>query len=272
MVLTLLLEGLSMPHRQLMRDAIAISDFGFNKFFSTFVDYINNLNPLAIWPMNETSGVSMIDHSGHNLTGTYRDTSMLNKSTFLNNSIVPQWIPANSDYVNMYSTSLSNNFTYTKGTVLLWCKVRASSVWTDATNRTLLDFRTSVSGNIIRFARNATNNRLVATIRIGGVSKTPFFDTPASRNDWFMLAITWSDSANGDSGKIYYNGVQQSTTQTGFGVAGTGVVNSRYANFGSVDNTTPTEFWDGYLGYGALFNKVLTTNQIAGVYAKRFLL
>lgn len=235
-----------------------------------YSNYLKSLGAIALWPMNELSGTTMIDASGNSYNGAYRDVSMLNQSVFLNNSPVPLWTPGNSDRANMYSAGLAAAMTYTKGSIVLWAKVRASSVWTDGTARTLLDFRSSVAGSIVRLARNATNNRLVATIRLGGVSKTPFFDTDANRNNWFQIVITWADSANGDAAKLYYNSVQQSTTQTGFGAA-TGSLAAQYATFGSVDNNTPAEFWDGYLGYGALFNRVLTQGDIDAMYANRFL-
>lgn len=262
-------------HRMVNRPAILDYNFGFIE--RTYLDYIKHTaksNLITVWPMNESIGSVITDYSGNGRHGVYRDDDMINLSRFVNDSKTPQWIPANSDTANMYSTSLRDALLYTKGSFNIWCKVRASSVWSDATNRTLFDFRTSVAGNIVRLQHpGANNNRLVATIRIGGVSKTPFFDTPSqTRNDWFMFTLTWSDSANGDSAKIYYNAAQQSTTQTGFGAASTPVLSSQYASIGNVDNNTPSEFWDGYFAYASFWsNHILTQTEITGLFSNRFL-
>lgn len=243
----------------------------------TYAQVIAGLAPgnlIGLWPMNETSGTTVFDRSTQGNNGAYRDVSMVNKSTFANNQPCPQWTPANSDYANMYTNALRDDWLWTKGSLAIWMKVRASSVWSDGATRNMYDFRTATTGNIVSCNHPAANNnRMVWTIRIGGVSRTPLFDTPAgTRNDWILNVVTWADSANGDQAKVYYNDAQVSSTQTGFGAAGAGTLSSQYAIVGAVDNSTPAQFWDGYLAYLAVWaGYELTAADVANLYNSRFL-
>ena len=224
--------------------------------------YINKVlgiasgNLIAYWPGNETSGTNADNAEGTAARdGTYSGVT-LDAITGPAGLPTGQWDGTN-DVLDIYSTSLRDAFNDAEGTAMVWAKVSGAGVWTDSTNRYLLNLRTD-SNNQVQFLKLTSNNDIFIRYEAGGVQETVTDSSLAGTLDWFHLAITWSVAA--DEMKAYINGSQVGSTQT---VLGTWVGNlSSTETVIGAANTTPGSVWDGYLAHPAIWTTPLTGAQI----------
>lgn len=219
-------------------------------------------NLLVAFPLSEGSGSTIVNAapSGSGYNGSYTGVTWDGTlSPF--GTPVPLW-DGTSDYGNIYTTALASAFNGTAGTIVLWGKVGAASVWTDGTLRQLL--RIAVDANNDVYIRRATANNSLQYIYVAGGTTKSILLSGQSSLDWLNLALTW-DRAAGANGelKAFTNGIQTGSTQTSLG-AWLGVPAATTTTIGAV-NTTPSQVFSGYLAGVGIWSKALTAAQIAAL-------
>lgn len=216
------------------------------------------LAPVAYYPLNETNG--HFAYSATETTGAagLKKGRLLNTtpsgSTAPNGGASTTFVPASNSVIDIASATLKAAYNAQEITVALWFKARASSVWTDGATR-LLFILTPNGTNAIRI-RKLNPNTLNVEYQANGTSKSVSYTY--SGTGWTHVAITAS-LAN-DAVKMYVNGVQVGTTQTGLGTfattqAGTIVIG---ANTSAGPNA-----WDGDIADVVIGSRAYTDAEIA---------
>ena len=161
-----------------------------------------------------------------------------------------------NDFVNIHSAEINSIFDPTKGTLLAFAKVSGAGVWSDGADGELI--RLLVDGsNFVFIDKTSTANQLRGRYAGGGTQDTVTIAT--STTDWFMLAMTW-DTSGGGALKVYFNGVQSGSTQTGLGTW-VGNFPSTNANIGA-GSTSPSLVFDGNIAHTTLLTEVLSASDI----------
>ncbi len=214
----------------------------------------DSTNLLVYYLLNETSGTTANDVSGHSANGTYSGVT-LNTTTFLTGDPAASWDGVN-DYTNILSSYLTANFNGAEGTVLLWFRVPSGATWTDGALRFAI--RLLVDGsNFISMFKQTINNRFDWQYDAGGTLKSVNSTSMGSVTGWAQIALTWSKSS--DQVKAFLNGVQVGSTQTGLG---TFVGAIAIALIGAA-NTSGGSPWSGNLSNVAVWKSVLNPTTVA---------
>jgi hypothetical protein len=81
---------------------------------------------------------------------------------------------------------------------------------------------------------------------------------------WYHVVVTWTGSGTATNAKIYVDGgeVSYATSTDGSGTR----VSDATANFSIGNDSTEARTFDGSLDSVAVFNRVLTTNEILAIY------
>ena len=212
-------------------------------------------NPIASWKLNETSGSTITDSSGNGRHGSYSNVT-LNAGVSPFGDPAPLFVPASNSYGNLYSASLASAFDFDEGCMLIWAKVRAASVWTDATARRFLLMRRD-SNNQHQMFRGTVNTRLTYGHTAGANANTQLYDT-ASPTGWFSLMMSWSLSGN--TIDYYFNGVSVGSDSGNVIATGSGL-DASLTLLGAASTTTL--HWDGYLSRARLWDKPADASMIA---------
>jgi len=213
----------------------------------------NNL--IGYWPMSERSGSIAIDASPKGNNGAYTGVT-LGQPGIGDGRTCPLFDGAN-DYNNIYSAGLRDDFNGAEGTVLVWLKVNGVAVWGDGATRLMLKLYADGSNRILLYKRS-DNNQIEYFRNSGGILDR-VTQTGVTTTDWFATAMTWSTAA--DELIAYFNGAQEGAIQTGLGTwAGT-----LGAALVGAQDTVPTNVFDGYEAYAAVWTTPLSPAQIAAV-------
>lgn len=164
-----------------------------------------------------------------------------------------------NDVINIYSTDLNSFFNPAEGTAIFWAKPSSSGVWTDSTQRYLFIMQSDAS-NQLYVRKQTTNNTLTIAYAAGGTSKT-VNDTSAPTG-WFQLAITWSKTD--DQLKVYLNGAQVGSTQTGLGTWTGNLLST--ANVIGAASTAGNVPWSGQMNDVRLYDRPLSASEISSLY------
>ena len=161
-----------------------------------------------------------------------------------------------NDFVNLYSADLNSAFNPDEGTLLVFAKVSGSGVWTDGTTRILVNLQVDAN-NRVELRKASGNNQLSGFYIAGGTSDSAT-QTGVTTTDFFMLALTWSKSA--DQLKLFLNGVQVGSTATTLGtwvgnLATTGVA------VGALTTAAANPF-SGQISHPTLVNRALSDAEI----------
>lgn len=213
---------------------------------------------IAYWTGNDKSGTIAVDSSGNGRDGTY--TAVTLGQTGIGDGGSSVLYDGTTSKTNVFSTSLQSAFNGAEGSLFAWLQVSASGVWTDGIQRLVGTFRAD-NNNRCQIDKSA-NNTMRGLYVAGGTAKAVSIGSQTSTG-WLHLAMTWSKAA--DQLKVYLNGAQQGTTQTGLG-AFAGSIASTSTVIGSFD-TTPSLVWSGYIAHVALLNRPATAAEVAAAYA-----
>lgn len=206
---------------------------------------------LAYWKLDETGGSTANDSSGSSRNGAYSGIT-LNGTTFLDGTPAPTMAGTNN-YVNLYSSSFVGAWNGQEFTVSLFCRCPN---WTDGTERRVFHLLATGS-NLLVFRKSAANNQFEVIYIAGGISrvvtKTSF--APAG---FFSVVATASLSAN--QFKVYFDGVQEGSTQT----VGTwaGSLDPAQCAIGA-RGASATNPWRDSAAHVAVWNTALTATDAA---------
>ncbi len=222
----------------------------------TYTQKVIALGPIGYWPQAESSGTVALDASGNGRNGAYTGVTL--GQTGIGDGRTSASYDGATSYANIYTAGLAGAFSGAEGTIALWIRVANAGVWSDATIRRLFTFQAD-SNNRVQLARSVTNNNLIITYVAGGTATTVSNSGFAADTNWIHMAVTWSKAA--DQLKLYKNGAQLGTTQTGLGVF-VGALNATAVFLGAASNT-PTNVWNGFEAHAAVWNTPLSAAQIA---------
>lgn len=210
-------------------------------------------SPLRYNKLNEGSGSAIVDSSGNGYTGTYTGVTWDGTLSPVGEA-APFWDAAN-DYGDLYSAAFGTAFNLDEGTIMLWIKPSAT-FWTDGLSR-LLFYWDRDGNNRVYLDKPASGNRLFAQRR-GNVTAKNIDVAGISNSDWFSILFTWSVAGGGllaaGESRLYLNGVQIGTTQTGnVASSGTGL-NANSVILGAI-NKTPSNVHHGYFSQLAVWDR-----------------
>lgn len=228
-----------------------------------YIDIVNGVesaNLIAHWPIKELSGTNI-----DNAEGTAARDATLSGVT-LDSADGPfgeeragLWDGLN-DYIDIFTSSFDTAFDGSEMSVSLWFKVSGASVWTDGSYRMMIRIRVSGNNNLL-IRKHTNNNRFDFFYRADATTEQQnvgsFTDT-----GWNHIVITASDAD--DEVKYYLNGSQTGSTDTGVG-SWSGSLDSATCAIGAT-GTSPSQVWDGYLMYVAIWDKALSAANITTLY------
>lgn len=219
-------------------------------------------SPFVYWPLNETSGTAIDNAEGTatmDATIAGGGTMQFKKQIFRDGEWGMLWPSSGVKYINAYSAALNSGMNKNEGTISIWFRVPSAATWGEATIRRFLHFR---ADNNNRFIIQQSSANTITAFRFGGGTNKNVAMTFASQpTTWQHLAITYS--VNSNEMKVYLNGVQQGTTQTGIGTF-TGNLLTTDCCIGITDTSALTNpLIDRMMGHVAIFNSALDAATIA---------
>lgn len=213
---------------------------------------------IAYWPLTPnrwTEGANgILDVSGNGRHGTNSGVTpdaVDGPSAAMGRA--PDFIIAQSDYINIFSASLAAAFNPASAfTIALWMRARTTALWTDNIDRNLISLFTSLTQRVeIWKGSSALGNDLVALYNASGnVSR---YD--ASGTSWISLIATF-DTAN----VVLYanNAAQAPDTYTAGAFT---ITSARIGNIGGTLNY----YFDGYLYHVLLLDHVASVAERATI-------
>ena len=225
---------------------------------------IDRANLVAGWDQSETSGTVAADSSGNGLNATYAASITLNAAAFADGTPMPLY-DANADVVTLPVATLDSPFDPTLGTLMIWLKVRAASVWTDGVSHFAIELGADASNRIF-ISKSATNNTLSLSYRAGGAAQTK--NITYSATSLTAIHITWNKTS--DRVRFYLNGAQDGADLGSMGVW-SGALSNLWTAMGNFISSGGANYWDGYLKYAKLWKSELTAGQIAQTVPASFL-
>jgi len=235
--------------------------------WATFYGEVLRLAPnglIAIWPENEISGtvIKCLNNAARN--GVYSGPTP-NAIAGPHGYGAPQYDAIN-DFGNIYTPSLETALAnWDEGTALAFARVRAASVWIDATVRRAMWIANAAGSTGVSLMKFSTNNQVRVARFVGGVTVAVNYTVPSPPTDWFALAMTWSVANN--RLRAWYSSVGVSPIQAGTTQAGpatwSGVtLASNNCLLGATPG--PAAMMDGFLGDVLVWNAELDfTTQLS---------
>jgi hypothetical protein len=175
-----------------------------------YIQKVLSYEPVAYWPLNETSGSTAINAEGTTARdGTYANVT-LNHTVFRNGGPAGSWLPANTPSVDIFSTSLRDAINTDEGTMMVWIKVRTAMSWvSDAFYRWIILYRNAENRVAVYKHQSVPSTITSGLYRAGSVTTLPQITLAGKVGQppsWAQMAITWSKT--GDYARLYYNGEQ----------------------------------------------------------------
>jgi hypothetical protein len=221
----------------------------------TYERKVLELAPIAFFPLTDTSGAVATDISGNARHGSYVGGTLASgvirhKPVFTVNGI-------DAAHANVYSAALNTAFGRAAGSIIIWGSYTGN--WLDAVDRSLFRIYTDGS-NKMRVLRPANSQTLSWEIAIGGNVNTIGARMQYYGTTPFCTGWSW----HGATGlvRVYLDGAKLITISGYSNYVGN--ISSSYllaARAGTADSS----YWQGPVGYLALFDKVLTDAQFAAL-------
>jgi hypothetical protein len=216
---------------------------------------IQPTNLIQYLRLNETSGSAADDLSTEGNNGAYSAAIQLANAAGPDGVLCAHF--DGTAYVNVYSAGFNADFVGNELTVAAWIKVENLGIWTDGATRRVIGFENVDGTNYFHLQKTTTNNRLAGDIKMGGVAKAVNINSMTATG-WFHIAMTISKMV--DEYKLYINGAQSGTTQTGLG-SWSGNLVSTQCNIGAYTQV-PTFPFIGWLAHSAIWKTALTPAEV----------
>lgn len=227
----------------------------------TLYSYLSGLGPIVYYKLDETAGVTAINYGtlGTAANGTYGGGVTLNQIAAPGGTTAPLWGGVDG-YLNIYSAALAAGFDGNELTILIWFKADAS-VWTDGKDNRI--FQLSDGGTNYVIFNSTTSINVLQFLRSGSGTAKNAVTSAYSNTNWHLMVMTATDS--GDAQKHYMDGAQVGGTLTGLGT----FIGPLAADRSVIGAQTSAGLlpWFGYLAHAAIYDKVLTAEEIAAIYA-----
>lgn len=165
-----------------------------------------------------------------------------------------------TSHIDIFSSVLQSVYPFSAGSVIMPVKPSAAGIWNSSTRREFYRAYSNAS-NGFRLRHSNVANTLQVQYTAGGTTLSIDYLFGAEPTDWVWLGATWGDSANGDQLKLYVDGAQVGTTQTGAGAYGSTTLNSSRTLIGR-DTTTGSDSWSGNIGRVTIVDRILTDAEM----------
>lgn len=216
---------------------------------------VSALNPLAYWPLWDTSGTVATD-----IIGGYnaRYVGCTLGQTGIGDGRTATLFNGSSDYAQISGTNLTAlaaTIGVAEFTIMCWLKAANAGVWTDGQQRRQIYFGFGSEVNDHFYLRKQTTNNTTRCGRAGTNTPHIAIDHTISSTAWFHACMTASIAA--DEVKFFIDGSQTGITY-----------NSLQPILGSLASVlfgaaSGVYFWSGYIAHIALFTSALTPAQVA---------
>jgi hypothetical protein len=213
-----------------------------------YYDELRRNTLTAHYILNEASGSTIIDYSGHewDATGTSLSTY---QELGADGRLAALGLDGSADYVSITTAAFLSAINEDTGAITGMFKVSAAGVWTDSTQRVLFYLDCSTAYVIVR--KSTTNNTLQFAVSDKN-SNTTNHDHTLSTTDWFNVLVTWDTTAGV---KFYVDGVQVGSTGTWESL------DSPSDLFIGRSNSA-TAYWSGDVQHIALIDGALVSNVL----------
>jgi len=230
---------------------------GLSGLTGSYIDKVLGYDPIAYWPLNETSGAARcLVNPAQN--GTYTGVTLGQTQTDSNGiSFVCPLFDNATSFVNIYSAALNSAFNGAECTIMAWCKAYNAAYWSVAAYDRVMQLRVDADNELI-IAKDGGNANYMYGYREGSTtSHFRNFSVGATLN-WMHMAVTVSETA--DEVKVYWDASQQGATFNGLG-NWAGNLSNTTTLIGA--QATPLNVWYGWIAHSVVFTGVLTQPQIA---------
>jgi len=234
-----------------------LSGIAGNALYTDIVLGVLPNNTLAVYPMLETSGTTIVNAKGLAArNGTYSNVTLNQADCPFGQGRVGLW-NATTSYGNIYSASLAAAYNGLEGGIACWWLYLGS--WTDGASRQIAALSRDDGANYQQVGKSGTNNTTVAAYRGGGTLDT--INKTHSPTTWTHSVVTWSST--NDRLRYYVNNALVSTATT-LG-AWIGPLNASTTLIGA-GKTTPLQVWHGYLAYMSIYDTEPSAADVNTLY------
>jgi len=227
-----------------------------------YLAVVGSHNPLAHWPLGETSGNIAADYEG-GFDGRYKNGVTLGEPGAISQA---SYTAARFDGSNDHIEVPHNNaFLLGNGTLMVWFKADTLSGDQGLFSKDSSGYDT---GGHLTLYRTGSD----VTVRLQSTTATYALDTPSiSSNVWVHVAFSWGSEGM----QLYLNGQPVASNSYNGGLGDTSGGSGNYepiaigANSWGSDNETITPlqgYFDGLIDEVLLFGSQLTEEQIQEIY------
>ena len=114
--------------------------------FDHYYRKVLGYKPIGDWPQWEAAGTVARGLTDTARNGTYVNVTLL-QGGIGDGRICPSYNGTTS-YTDIYSAALAGAFNGAEGTLMIWAKVSAAGVWTDAASRYLVRLRADANNSV----------------------------------------------------------------------------------------------------------------------------
>jgi len=224
------------------------------------IAFINNLNPIGFWMLDELGGTQALDLSGNARHGTYQGTYTQNQPSLYGNGQFRSSILASPTGGVRIADTAALNLT-SAGTLIAWVDVEASTP-SFGTAIGKVKFNGGFEHGYILFYQNTVGMGVQPSLNAYDSYVETQLQSGLIANDSgaHMIAATW----NGTSAKVFYDGNVVASTGAWAppgNAAGTDLMLGR--DTGDVVDT----FLEGTQQSSIIFNYALSETDIANIYS-----
>lgn len=223
---------------------------------ATYIERVLATNPIAYWPLTETSGTTAVCQVNALQNGTYqRDVSLMGTAA---GPVAGQTAPvfdAANDWIDIYTATLAAAFSGAAGTLMAWFKVSGAGVWTDGTLRYAVDALVDAN-NRLYIIKSNINNSMIGLYEANNIIETAAVATTSTA--WQCMVMTWSKAAEQ---VIYYLDGSDFETDINLGVWA-GALSASFTAIGAQRGDIGNSLWSGQLAHVALWSTALAPATI----------
>lgn len=218
---------------------------------------IRQSNLVGYWPLNENDLAYTYDWGPNAYNASATAVTPANRNIYGKDGGPCFEFDGSTSYVDIYA-ALASAIT-TIGTVSVW--MACDKEYLDGTTLGRIFTMSADTDNALLIEKTATANTFRMAYIAGGttVAVSPTIYSAGLFPEWRHLAITMTVA--GDAVKVYVDGLQSGSTQTTLGTW-SGAVASTLFTIGS-GSTVPANVFKGWLQHCAMWNAVLTDDEIA---------
>lgn len=224
---------------------------------SAYSSKVLALSPIAYWPLNDPEGAS----SANSLVGAIPDGVLVGDPTFgvtgIGDGNSAASFDGTGDNINIYSAALASAFSGAEGSLSIWIKT-TTAVWTDGSVRHMATFQVDADNQV--YFSKASNNTIRGYYEAGSVVDQTAVNSQLD-DVWQHLCLTWS--AANDRAITYLGGIAQGTRTTLGTFAGS--LGANTTAIAALNSPSSSQLWIGELAHVALFNKELTSIDVASL-------